>query len=160
MPRKIIEYDESSSDSSEDEVEKETKTDIKNSVIDDDDLPTLDEELQRVANNTKLQLELQEQKKRALEEKRKRLAEPKAPKITGNRKGRYEKGSDQAREWALKMAEARKAKREERVSEKQKLEELQKRSTEMLFETKQAQIKDRLIFHHIQKRGLKKLNKL
>jgi len=129
MPKQVVEYEETSSES-EVEVEEETL-----------DVPTLDEELERVAKNTKLQLQLKEQKKKALEEKRERLSQPKAPKVQGKRKPRFEKGSEAAMNWSRDMAERRRAKLEANKSEAAKLKALEEESKKVLYETKEQEIK-------------------
>ena len=121
MPKKVIEVEESTSESEVSDVEEPEP-------------PTLEDELERVAKNTKMQIQLKEQKKLALEEKRKRLAEPKQPKVrTG--KPRFEKGSEEAKEWSRKMAEARRVKLDANKSEKAKLKELETEAKETLYKT-------------------------
>ena len=135
MPKQVVEYDESSSESEGDE-EVETPQ-----VEPEAELPTLEEELEKAKKNTKLALQLKEQKKRALEEKRLRLAEPKAAKIPTNRKPRFEKGSEEAKEWSRKMSEARRAKLDANKSEKSKLVELEEEHKAVLYETKEQEIR-------------------
>ena len=136
MPKKFIEVEESSSES---DLDYNETTQEKN--VDEEQLLSLEQELQRSLKNTELQQQLKEQKKKALEEKRERLAKPKADKAkTGPRTPRYEKGSEAAKEWSRKMAEARRAKLEANKSEKAKLKELEEEAKQTLYKTKQMEI--------------------
>lgn len=129
MPKKFIEVEESSSES---EIEED---------VNEEQIFSLDEELQRSLKNTELQQQLKEQKKKALEEKRARLSQPKQEKAkTGPRIPHIKRGSEEAKEWSKKMQEARRAKLEANRSEKAKLKELEEEAKQTLYKTKQMEI--------------------
>lgn len=132
MPRRIVYEESSDSDNEIQKVEEE-----------DEQLPTLEEELNKVTLNKKMELELKNAKAKALDEKRALKQQPKKEKLKtgGATTPRFQKGSAEAREWSQKMREAKTKKRQETVTEKQKLHDLEEQAKRLLFESKEQEIK-------------------
>ena len=130
MPRKFYEDEAEASEESVDYVHEEEET----QEVD------IDAEIQKARDSMKNKKLKKQEDELAKQLKRERLAKQKEYPPPPKKSGRYEKGSDEAKEWAQKMQEARRAKKEARESENKRQEEREVLTKSKLEEAQEAKI--------------------
>lgn len=130
MPRQFYEDEAEASEESVDYVHEE------------EELPEvdIDAEIQKARDSMKNKKLKKQEEELAKQLKRERLAKQKEYPPPSKKSGRYEKGSDEAKEWAQKMQEARRAKKEARESENKRQEEREVLTKSKLEEAQEAKI--------------------
>ena len=129
MPRQFYEDEAEASDESIDYVHEEEPDDV-----------DIDAEIQKARDPMKNKKLKKQEDELAKQLKRERLAKQKEYPPPPKKSGRYEKGSDEAKEWAQKMQEARRAKKEARESENKRQEEREVLTKSKLEEAQEAKI--------------------
>ena len=131
MPRKFYEDEAEASDESVDYVHEE-----------EEELPEvdIDAEIQKARDSMKNKKLKKQEEELAKQLKRERLAKQKEYPPPPKKSGRYEKGSDEAKQWAKKMQDARRAKKEARESENKRQEEREVLTKTKLEEAQEAKI--------------------
>ena len=130
MPRKFYEDEAEASEESVDYVHEEEET----QEVD------IDAEIQKARDSMKNKKLKKQEDELAKQLKRERLAKQKEYPPPPKKSGRYEKGSEEAKEWAQKMQEARRAKKEARESENKRQEEREVLTKSKLEEAQEAKI--------------------